>query len=183
MHIHEEVMINSLNFLWIHKMMYIWCRNRSADNLYGYSAAEALGKDVIELLADPEDSAAISNIVHRVSKGESWTGQIPVKNKRGDRFLAVATNTPFYDDDGSLIGIICVSHDSRPFIEAQAAASEMSDLETSSSFSRAKTTVAEKLGLDQQQPLQAAIASKISNLVGILVFFKCMILLISCATY
>ncbi|KAL8540022.1 hypothetical protein ACS0TY_001569 [Phlomoides rotata] len=142
-------------------------QNRSADNLYGYSAAEALGKDVIELLADPEDSDAISNIVHRVSRGESWTGQIPVKNKSGDRFLAVATNTPFYDDDGSLIGIICVSNDSRPFIEAQtAAASEMTDSETSSSFSRAKTTVAEKLGLDQQQPLQAAIASKLSNLAS-----------------
>ncbi|KAL8490542.1 hypothetical protein ACS0TY_022531 [Phlomoides rotata] len=156
----QSVHIFDLNY----RILY-W--NRSADNLYGYSAAEALGKDVIELLADPEDSDAISNIVHRVSRGESWTGQIPVKNKSGDRFLAVATNTPFYDDDGSLIGIICVSNDSRPFIEAQAAAaSEMSDSETSSSFSRAKTTVAEKLGLDQQQPIQAAIASKLSNLAS-----------------
>lgn len=156
--------------------MCTWCRNRSAENLYGYSAAEALGQDVIELLADPRDCAVASNIVHRVSTGESWTGQFPVKNKRGDRFLAVATNTPLYDDDGTLVGIICVSSDSRPFKEALT--SELSDLETSSSFSRPRTTITGKLGLDHQQPLQAAIASKISNLVGILVFSKSMILIL-----
>ncbi|KAL8552953.1 hypothetical protein ACS0TY_001572 [Phlomoides rotata] len=124
----QSVHIFDLNY----RILY-W--NRSADNLYGYSAAEALGKDVIELLADPEDSDAISNIVHRVSRGESWTGRFQLKI--------------------------------RAETEAQAAAaSEMTDSETSSSFSRAKTTVAEKLGLDQQQPLQAAIASKLSNLAS-----------------
>ncbi|KAH6833076.1 PAS domain-containing protein tyrosine kinase family protein [Perilla frutescens var. hirtella] len=134
--------------------------NRSAENLYGYSAAEALGQDAIELLTDPRDSAVASNIVRRVGGGESWTGQIPAKNKRGDRFLAVATNTPFYDDEGTLVGIICVSSDSRPFIEAQAANSDMSDLR------RHRTTISGRFGLDHQQPLQAAIASKISNLAS-----------------
>ena len=108
-----------------------------------------------------------SNIVRRVAAGESWTGQIPVKNKRGDRFLAVATNTPFYDDDETLVGVICVSSDSRPFIEAQAVNSELGDSGTGSRSSRART-ISGKFGLDHQQPLQVAIASKISNLVRIL---------------
>ncbi|KAL4274528.1 hypothetical protein AHAS_Ahas20G0016200 [Arachis hypogaea] len=37
----------------------------------------------------------------------------------GEQFLAVATNTPFYDDDGSLVGIICVSSNSRLFVETR----------------------------------------------------------------
>ncbi|PIN23244.1 Tyrosine kinase [Handroanthus impetiginosus] len=135
--------------------------NRSAENLYGYSAPEALGQDAIELLTDPQDFDMANNILNRVMLGESWTGQFPVKNKRGDRFLAVATNTPFYDDDGILVGVICVSSDSRPFKQAKAVMSEPRGLETDS-----RTAAMTKLGLDHQQPLQAAIASKISNLAS-----------------
>ncbi|XP_057806094.1 uncharacterized protein LOC131021033 [Salvia miltiorrhiza] len=152
----QSVHIFDLNF----RIIY-W--NKSAEKLYGYSAAEALGQDAIELLTDPQDSAVASNIVRRVAAGENWTGQIPVKNKRGDRFLAVATNTPFYDDEDTLVGVICVSSDSRPFVEAQTVNSELSDSGTGSRFSRSRT-ISGKFGLDHQQPLQVAIASKISNL-------------------
>lgn len=109
------------------------------------------------------------DIVNRVTMGERWTGQFPVKNKMGERFLAVATNTPFYDDDGTLVGIICVSSDSRPFQETRAALWGARNSETESNFSRPKNTVTAKLGLDSQQPLQAAIASKLSNLVSVLI--------------
>ena len=64
-------------------------RNRTAEKLYGYSAAEALGNDLIELLTDVRDHDAANNIVHRVIRGESWTGQFPVKNKQGDFKRAV----------------------------------------------------------------------------------------------
>ncbi|XP_011100756.1 probable serine/threonine-protein kinase DDB_G0282963 isoform X1 [Sesamum indicum] len=140
--------------------------NRTAETLYGYSAAEALGQDAIELLIDSRDFAVASNIVDRVTTGENWTGQFPVKNKRGERFLVVATNTPFYDDDGTLVGIICVSSDARPFQEANSVMAVPRDLENDSSFSRPRNIASAKLGLDPQQPLQAAIASKISNLAS-----------------
>ncbi|XAR49700.1 Non-specific serine/threonine protein kinase [Bertholletia excelsa] len=69
----------------------------------------------IELLTDAQDFAVADNVVQRVKMGESWTGQFPVKNKSGDRFVVIVTNTPFYDDYGTLIGNISVSTDSRPF--------------------------------------------------------------------
>ncbi|PIN19218.1 Tyrosine kinase [Handroanthus impetiginosus] len=136
--------------------------NRTAENLYGYTAAEALGQDAIELLTDPRDFDVANNIVNRVMMGEGWTGQFPVKNKRGERFLAVASNTPFYDDDGTLVGIICVSSDSRPFQEPKPAMY----LENEPNSSRSRSITLTKLGLDPQQPLQAAIASKITNLAS-----------------
>ena len=139
-------------------------RNKTAEKLFGYSAAEALGRDAVELLVDPRDFSVANNIIERVSLGERWTGQFPVKNKSGERFVIVATNTPFYDDDGSLIGIICVSSDSRSFREMGIVQTDTRPLENSS---RPRNTMTTKFGLDPEQPLQSAIASKITNLVSV----------------
>ncbi|TXG71608.1 hypothetical protein EZV62_000187 [Acer yangbiense] len=139
-------------------------RNRTAENLYGYSAAEALGQDAIELLIDPRDFDVAHNIIDRVKMGERWTGQFPAKSKMGERFSAVATNTPFYDDDATLVGIICVSSDSRPFQDTRVPMWGSRNSDVDSSFNRPRNSVTAKLGLDSQQPLQAAIASKLSNL-------------------
>ncbi|KAG8636520.1 serine/threonine-protein kinase pakF isoform X3 [Manihot esculenta] len=140
--------------------------NRTAEILYGYSAAEALGQDAIELLVDPRDFPLANNVVHRVTMGESWTGPYPVKNKMGERFTAVATSTPFFDDDGTLVGIICVSNDSRPFQEMRVTMVDSKNSEADSSFSRPRSVLTTKLGFDSQQPLQAALASKLSNLAS-----------------
>jgi hypothetical protein len=97
--------------------------------------------------------------------GERWSGQFLVKNKKGDSFLAVTTNTPFYDD-GNLVGIICVSSDSRPFLEMRAPFFGVKNAESDHGSMRRSNSVANKLGFDSQQPLQSAIASKFSNLVS-----------------
>lgn len=141
-------------------------RNRTAEYLYGYSPGEALGQNAIELLTDVQDHPVARNIVHRVTTGERWIGQFPVKNKSGDRLLVVATNTPFYDDDGAMVGVICVSTDSKPFQETKASLSGLGHSEASPGFSRPKMMASARLGLDPQQPLQVSIASKISNLVS-----------------
>ncbi|KAK8548852.1 hypothetical protein V6N12_061756 [Hibiscus sabdariffa] len=116
--------------------------NRHSEVLLGYSAAEALGKNILKLIVAPRDVAVACNIIHRVSVGESWTGLFPIKHKSGEMNSAVATVTPFYDDHA----------------ERQPEAD-------SSVFSRSKNTISVKLGINPQQPLQTAIASKISNLV------------------
>ncbi|KAK5794599.1 uncharacterized protein LOC108489739 isoform X1 [Gossypium arboreum] len=142
--------------------------NKTAEKLYGYSAAEALEQNAIQLLVDHRDFAVALNIVHCVMTGDSWTGQFPFKNKMGERFLAVATYTPFYDedddDDSSLVGIICVSSDTQPLQERRAAVLAGKQPEGDSTFSRSKNAVSAKLGLDPQQPMQTAIASELTNL-------------------
>ncbi|KAF9607078.1 hypothetical protein IFM89_031079 [Coptis chinensis] len=52
------------------------------------------------------DFDVANSIIQRLIMGESWTGKFPMKNKLGERFVAVTTNTPFCDDDGSLVGIM-----------------------------------------------------------------------------
>ncbi|XP_042379746.1 serine/threonine-protein kinase CLA4-like isoform X3 [Zingiber officinale] len=137
--------------------------NCSAENLYGYSSSEALGKHAFELLIDACDFNIAGNIMQRIVVGESWTGKFPVKNKLGERFVAIASNTPFYDDDGSLIGIIVVSSDLRSFQD---------DTSPPPPFAKSQASewnnagAVHEHGSDPQQPIQVAIASKITNLAS-----------------
>ncbi|KAH6808604.1 PAS domain-containing protein tyrosine kinase family protein [Perilla frutescens var. frutescens] len=159
-----QSMGQSIHIMDVNNRLIYW--NRMAELQYGHSAEEALGSDALEILIDPRDHGMAVEILQRVRMGENWTGMFPVKNKRGERFSIVATNTPFYDDDGTFVGVICVSSDSRPFEEANAVMSAQRGLENDSSFSRSRNVASAKLGLDPQQPLQVAIASKISNLAS-----------------
>ncbi|CAH8388002.1 unnamed protein product [Eruca vesicaria subsp. sativa] len=152
--------------------------NAMAEKLYGFSAAEALGKDPIDILVDNQDAAVAQNITRRCGCGESWTGEFPVKNKAGDRFSVVTTMSPFYDDDGSLIGIICITNDAALFQDPRVVPAKTKGQEGETSFSRVTSSVASKLGLDSkeavvsklgldsQQPIQVAIKSKISDLAS-----------------
>nr|WDA42959.1 tyrosine-protein kinase receptor UFO [Fagopyrum tataricum] len=140
--------------------------NRTAENLYGYSAAEALGRDVLDLLIDEKDFSVANSTIRRVMLGENWTGQIPVKNKMGRRMVMVATETPFYNDDGTLIGVICVSSDARPFHGMGFTMPDSRSVETDNSSGWPRNHVATKLGLDPEQPLQVSIASKITDLAS-----------------
>lgn len=153
----------------------IYCyRNQSAENLFGYSASEALGQDALMLLVDSCDHNVVNDIFRRISTGESWTGKFPVKNKEGDRFSAVATNTPFYDEDGSLVGIICVSSDSRhleqifcrPPTSARPRPESRISCDGNCSNSSRKINLLNRSPFDPQQPLQSTLASKITNLVS-----------------
>ncbi|KAF7070921.1 hypothetical protein CFC21_076356 [Triticum aestivum] len=147
--------------------------NRSAENLYGYPASEVLGQDALMLLVDSRDLSVVNDMFRRISLGESWTGKFPVKNKAGDRFLAVGTNTPFYDEDGSLVGIICVSSDSRALEEilsgpstsarSHSESSSPSCCDGSCSNSNRKTSLLNRNPFD---PQQSTIASKITNLAN-----------------
>jgi len=127
------------------------------------------------MLVDPRDFGLANDVFNHVKMGESWRGQFPVKNKKGDRFYAVSTNTPFYDEDGSLVGVICVSCDSRPFLESRIPFLGAESAEPVSSSNGRRSSISDKLGLDSQQPLQVALASRISNLVSFVPFvFLCL---------
>ncbi|XP_024983240.1 protein kinase C alpha type-like [Cynara cardunculus var. scolymus] len=129
--------------------IFFW--SRTAENLYGFTPDEAYGKTPMELLVEPKDSILGGYILKRTFNGESWSGQFPIRNKRGERFMVIATNTPFRDENRRIIGGICVSSDARPYQVTEPGLSVIAS---------------SRVGPDSQQPLQPSVASKISNLAS-----------------
>ncbi|XP_026430285.1 uncharacterized protein LOC113326826 isoform X2 [Papaver somniferum] len=141
--------------------------NRMAELLFGHSASEALGQNVCELLVHFQDADEGNEIVERIIAGEDWTAQFPVRNKAGEAFCIIVTSTALYDDDGSLVGIICISGDADPFRDVFAPSSgKISSKGCSSTRWLRSSSSTVKPGVNTQQPLQDMVASKISNLAS-----------------
>ncbi|WZZ29887.1 hypothetical protein YC2023_013288 [Brassica napus] len=152
--------------------------NAMSEKQFGYTAEEVVGQDPINVMVEDRDAAFAMNVAQRCVRGESWTGEFPVKSKSGKIFSAVTTCSPFYDDDGSLVGIISITSDTAPYLKSRISLSKSKSKqgETTSSPARnsfasklgldSKGVVISKLGIDSHQPLQAAIASKISDLAS-----------------
>ncbi|KAI3837218.1 hypothetical protein MKX03_027431 [Papaver bracteatum] len=129
--------------------------NQSAEKLYGYSASEALGQSILDLLTDAKEAREDAiDIMQCNAAGETWTGNFPVKNKQGQRFMVFVTNTPLYDDYSSIVGIICVSFDVQSFLQLPLPYSE-----AYSSFSPSTSGPTSKPGYDSQQPLEVVVTA------------------------
>lgn len=85
--------------------------NLFAEQLYGWTAAEATGRNILELTPSTEAADAAIEVMERLEAGSSWSGRFPVRRKDSSRFLAFVTDAPVFDDDGHLVAIVGVSHD------------------------------------------------------------------------
>lgn len=84
--------------------------NRAAETLYGWSASEAVGRDVVQLTA-PAASAEVASIVDSVRNGEKWSGEFLARRADGTQFYAQVDNSPIRDAEGNLVGVIGMSFD------------------------------------------------------------------------
>ncbi|HEX9962321.1 MAG TPA: PAS domain S-box protein, partial [Pyrinomonadaceae bacterium] len=85
--------------------------NRFAEHLYGWSAAETLGRNIMELTAPELSSRQAEDIMAQLRRGKSWTGEFTAQRKDGTLFPIQTVNSPIYDDKETLIGIVGISHD------------------------------------------------------------------------
>ncbi len=84
--------------------------NKFAQELYGWTAAEMVGGSIIALTPGPSVEQA-TETMERLGRGESWSGEYPVRRKDGTEFLSYVTNSPICNEEKELIGIIGVSID------------------------------------------------------------------------
>lgn len=89
--------------------------NRPAESLFGYTEVEAIGSNVVDLVVDESAHGVAAKVRERISMGQCWAGQLPMKKKSGEVFTAMVTDSPYYNEDGSLSGIVEVSYDARSF--------------------------------------------------------------------
>jgi PAS domain S-box-containing protein len=85
--------------------------NSYATALYGWMHEEVIGKNVMNLIPADLSFTEGMAIMEQLKRGQSWSGQYRVKNKNGESFLAYVHDSPFYNQQGEIAGIIGVSRD------------------------------------------------------------------------
>ena len=85
--------------------------NRCAEQLYGWSAREVMGRTAREFLISEESWENAEEIMSGLRAGRSWSGEFAMLRKDGTPLSVQVTDTPVRDEGGDLIGIIGVSTD------------------------------------------------------------------------
>jgi PAS domain S-box-containing protein len=85
--------------------------NEGAHHLYGYEAAEAVGKLNSSVLHTPEDIQAgkPTEMMQAALRDGKWEGTVTRQPKDGKRFIARVVITPRYDRAGQPIGFLMIS--------------------------------------------------------------------------
>ncbi len=83
----------------------------AAEDLYGWTAAEALGRKIAELTVPELSQDMAAEIMQIVRAGGRWSGGFLVRRKDGTTFPALVTDSGLRSDDGELVGIVGVSVD------------------------------------------------------------------------
>ncbi len=84
--------------------------NKAAQDLYGYSLEELMGKQMATVNASPSEKQR-KEIADMVSKGKTWSGIIVKKRKDGSTFLCDCHLSPMYDEKGGITSNIVVNRD------------------------------------------------------------------------
>jgi PAS domain S-box-containing protein len=85
--------------------------NASAERMYGYTTAEAVGQS-IELIVSPECWEEMDELAARVKRGEAVQGYETVRRTRGGGRVPVAlTMSPIYDGDGRVVALSTIERD------------------------------------------------------------------------
>jgi diguanylate cyclase (GGDEF)-like protein/PAS domain S-box-containing protein len=95
--------------------------NRAAEETYGWSSGEALGRRSRDLTVPKESLEKAEEVVSELRAGRTWSGEVLLRRKDGSYVPVFVTATPLFDARGDLAGMIGVSSDisERKALEAE----------------------------------------------------------------
>lgn len=102
--------------------------NHAAEALFGWSAEEAIGRNVSEITTAEGFQKHAEEIMARLQAGECWSGEFQLQRQDGTTFPAFVSDTPVRDAEGSLIGIVGVTTDLTRLKQAEQALRESEEL-------------------------------------------------------
>ncbi|MEM9540540.1 MAG: PAS domain S-box protein [Cyanobacteria bacterium P01_E01_bin.42] len=95
--------------------------NRGAQTLYGWQATEVMGRNLLDVTPSLTVRESATDMMESLSRGESWHGELPVKRRDGEEFLAMVIESPVYNEAGELVGTVGISFDNSERKQAEAA--------------------------------------------------------------
>jgi PAS domain S-box-containing protein len=90
---------------------YVRYWNAEAERMYGWTAAEAVGRPAMELNQPVVSKALCDEILQTVRTGGQWSGSLSLRRKDGSAFAALVTDAGVFGDDGDLVGVVALSGD------------------------------------------------------------------------
>ena len=85
--------------------------NKAAQDLFGYSDEEALGKHLNLINPIPMKGSVSQDIFNTLASGKVWTWTVPKKRKDGRTLLCDCRLSPLYDEKGQILSYIDVLRD------------------------------------------------------------------------
>jgi PAS domain S-box-containing protein len=83
--------------------------NAAAEKLYGWTAAEVVGRDIVDVTVPQMSQEMAEDVMAALRAGEAWSGGFAVQRRDGSVFSALVTDAGVYAEDGALVGIVGVS--------------------------------------------------------------------------
>lgn len=128
--------------------------NQAAENIFGYTAVEAIGKIGVELLVPQNIKPEIYSIIKAVYSQKNSSYNINQNlTKSGDIIICEWYDTPLLDEHGFVIGIVSIAIDITKRTQAETALKEAK--EAAEMASRAKSDFLSSMSHELRTPLNA----------------------------
>jgi PAS domain S-box-containing protein len=85
--------------------------NRFAEGLYGWTAEEAVGRNILDLTPAKEVLRDAEAALARLRRGEPRSGEKSLRRRDGSSFTGHVSDAPVYDEAGRLVAIVGISYD------------------------------------------------------------------------
>jgi PAS domain S-box-containing protein len=85
--------------------------NRGAEALFGWSAGEVLGQNVLTVTPSEAMVKSAADIMGQLRAGTSWSGEFALRRRDGTRFTAWVTDAPIIGPNSTLLGIVGITID------------------------------------------------------------------------
>ncbi|HEV7921074.1 MAG TPA: PAS domain S-box protein [Thermoanaerobaculia bacterium] len=85
--------------------------SRFAEHLYGWPEGEVIGRHILDITPAGLSAAVSSEVLNRLARGESWSGEMTLQRRDGTLFTGWVTDAPITGPDGELLGLVGVSVD------------------------------------------------------------------------
>jgi two-component system cell cycle sensor histidine kinase/response regulator CckA len=93
----------------LERLIIYW--NQGAERVYGWSAAEAAGKDLRDLLFHGDIPPEAQDAAKHMDKGDEWTGELPEFTKDGRTVIVQARATLIRDEQGRPKSLLIINTD------------------------------------------------------------------------
>jgi two-component system sensor histidine kinase/response regulator len=128
--------------------------NQAAENIFGYTATEAIGNIGVELLVPQNIKLEIYRIIKAVHSQKKCSYNINENlTKSGDIIICEWYDTPLLDEHGFVIGLVSIAIDITKRIQAEIALKEAK--EAAEMASRAKSDFLSSMSHELRTPLNA----------------------------